>query len=242
MSTPYSEEEKKEAKRTWKPTLAGILLAICAIMALLFGITLLSLSPEMMGPMPIAGYGTLEGKVIDWETLEGIEEATCRIEEIEEVAVTDAEGNFIIEDIPVGGMGFDTYILRVSKSNYQTVEVKVGVILSQQVKRNPQLQTKEIITLRLLGQPAPEGIKEGKTMNGVNMMISSYRMGGGLSVGGAIAAIVGTIFVFKRQKLAFAMICSALATVLPILGAWPAAIPAAGGLILILLARDEFIA
>jgi hypothetical protein len=65
-------------------------------------------------------------------------------------------------------------------------------------------------------------------------------MGGGLSAGGAIAAIVGAIFVFKRQKLVFAVVCSALATVLPILGAWPAAIVAGGALILVLLSRDEF--
>jgi hypothetical protein len=193
------------------------------------GISLVA-SPEIIESLPmgvLAGNvtGTIEGQVIDLETSERIEGVRVKVGRLPAVT-TDFEGNFIIENVPIG-----IHDLILSKADYKTTKVKVAG-WPKGWAESATLAPLEVIELtRGAGE---ERVIEGESVKSVRGFIALAR--GLLGIDGipAIFALLASIFAFGRKSYKFTLVGSVIGILcLPfILGLI--------AMILIILSKDEF--
>jgi hypothetical protein len=169
MNIPPKKEKGKEEmgakeRLTWKPTLAGVLLFIAFLILSGEGVHSSIMIPEMiesplMLPTAIIYKGMVNGRVIEDETGEGLEGAKVSIDKYSTQA--DVEGNFVLKDIPIGLTVVGIKEMIVSKDNYLTARVRVG-ILPKTYAQDPQFQANE--TIRLARGEGGVSSIEGKSM------------------------------------------------------------------------------
>jgi hypothetical protein len=230
--SPKEEKEgmPPEAKRTWKPTWAAILLLLSFLVWLgAMGISLVA-SPEIIESLPVEIFagnvtGTIEGQVIDLETCEAIEGVKVKTGRLPAVT-TDVDGNFIIEKAPIG-----IYDLIISKADYKTAKVKVAT-WPEAWAQSATLAPREIIGL--IRGSGEEKVIEGDSVKGVRGLITLAR--GLLGIDGipAIFALLAATFAFGRKSYKFTLVGSVIGILcLPFILALIA-------MILIILSKDEF--
>lgn len=85
-------------------------------------------------PIAMGQSGRITGTVTDAETGETVPTANVLLAEITRGAATDIDGNYTINNVPVG-----TYTLRVTFIGYQTFETRVTIQAGQTITQNAEL-------------------------------------------------------------------------------------------------------
>jgi hypothetical protein len=243
MSSKKGKKRVKE-KQTGKPTLAGVLLLVTFLIwsgegALAF-IVLPAIIESPSGVTIPVFTGMVGGRVIDEETGKGVEGARVSIGKYS--TQTDPEGNFVLKDIPTGMIKIGIKDMVVSKNNYLTITLGVGVLPAPYAKQ-PQFKANETIRLRRGEGEAPR-IK-GKSIETVEMFIEMIKFYGGMSIVGAVFALVGAVGAFERKYYNLLIISLVLGLLCGIPMGASISFPFGSllsfiSLILILLSKDEF--
>jgi len=197
-------------KQTRKPTLAGVLLLMVFLILGVEGAISSIMIPELIErPLvlhfAIVHKGMIIGRVIDDETSQGLEGVKVAIAKYS--TQTDAEGNFVLEDIPIGLTVVGIKEMIVSKDSYITTRVRVG-ILPETYAQESQFQANE--TIRLARGKGITPSIEGKSMRAVKAFLEVYKFYGGFSIVGAIFAFVAAIGAIERKFYTLIIVSSLL--------------------------------
>jgi hypothetical protein len=232
-------------KQTRKPTLAGVLLLIVFLILGVEGAISFIMIPELIEkplvlPFAIVHKGMIIGRVIDDETSEGLEGVRVAIDKYS--TQTDAEGNFVLKNIPIGLTVVGAKEMTVSKDSYIITRVRVG-ILPETYAQDPQFQANE--TIRLARGKGITPLIEGKSMRAVKAFLEVYKFFGGFSIVGAIFAFAAAIGAIERKFYTLIIVSSLLGLLALILGGMSISLSFCPvliffSLILILLSKDEF--
>jgi iron complex outermembrane recepter protein len=96
-----------------------------ATLSLLMSLALILLSPAAHSPAFSTNtvLSDIKGKVIDADSQEPLEDIEVRLEDTDKSAVTDSEGEFVIEDLPAG-----THTVIVEEEGYEEWVLTVDVL------------------------------------------------------------------------------------------------------------------
>jgi hypothetical protein len=233
MSVSPKEGEEgipQEAKRTWKPTWAAIFLLLSFLIWLGIMAVFLVASPEIIENLPlqlVAGNatGTVEGRVIDYETSDPIEGVRVKMGRLPAIT-TDFDGGFAIEKAPIG-----IHELIISEVNHKTAKVKVAVWPEAWAKTPAFAPTEEIA----LTKDGGEGkVIEGESVKRVRGLITLGRGLIGVDSIPAILALLAAIYAFGRKSYKLTLVGSVVGI------ACVPFIPALIAMVLVILSKDEF--
>jgi hypothetical protein len=227
----YEPPPPKPKGKSSKPSIAGALLLIAAVLGIVGGIALLGLG-FVFGDMGegFAFFGEeqdadITGSVVG---LNGTPIAGVNISIVGEPlsTVTDSEGNYIIYNVPSGNQK-----IMVEKEGYVTIIYKVFIDPSQHSRDNNKDSTNEFnFTLQVGSGEVEQGsyppwdlIRGFMTVCGVLMVVFS------------IVALIGAIMAFRRTNWGIAM-TGAVLGLFTIVGTLFAVI----AIFILVISKDEF--
>lgn len=92
----------------------------------LFALLLILISFVSCGPIEYNMFGTIEGRVLDYDTNEALEYVSVQLSPGGKNVTTSIDGTFAFEDLDAG-----QYSLTVQKNSYETNMKTVNVIASE---------------------------------------------------------------------------------------------------------------
>ncbi len=228
----YYEPPRMQKPRSSKPTIAGVLLLIQAIMSIIAVVFIIGAGMFLGNPgdgfMFFGGEDTADitGSVISFEDGLAVENATVTIVGTDLTATTNAKGEYLIYNAPVGNQK-----IQVEKEGYDTIIRKVFIEpgdMDMQIDPNNQSDDEMDFTLTTGNDVIEDGeyppwdlIRNLVLVCGVVLVILT------------ILVILGAYASFKRENFNLAIIGAIAGIVTLGLFAFIA-------LFILLLAKDEF--
>ena len=228
----YYEPPRMKKPRSSKPTIAGVLLVIQAIMSIVGVIFIIAAGMFLGNPadgfMFFGGEDTADitGSVISFDDKLAVENATITIVGTDLTTTTNARGEYLIYNVPV-----DNQRIQVEKEGYNTMIRKVFIEpgdMNMQMDSNRQSDDEMEFTLT-----EGDGIIEDGEYPPWDLIRNLVLVCGVALVILTILVIIGAYASFKRENFRLAIVGAIAGTISLGLFAFIA-------LFILLLAKDEF--